>query len=96
MITTRIASIGLAALIAGASAASACTVTKAGYDALRDGMSIAQAESVLGCKGEEISSSNFSGIVTVMLIWEGDGFGANMNAMFQNNALISKAQLGLE
>lgn len=73
-----------------------CSATKASYDALKAGMSIAQAQAVIGCAGEELSSSEMAGFTTVMLAWEGKGgFGANMNAMFQNDELVNKAQMGL-
>lgn len=36
-----------------------------------------------------------AGITTVMFMWEGTSFGGNMNAMFQNGKLVTKAQFGL-
>lgn len=72
-------------------------VTLAQFSQLRDGMSYAQASAALGRPGTEMSRTNISGIVTVMYSWQGRGrAGANMNAMFQNDRLISKAQFGLE
>ncbi|PSJ57400.1 hypothetical protein C7I85_22715 [Mesorhizobium soli] len=59
-------------------------------------MSYTQAVLVLGCKGDELSQSEMAGFVTVMYMWDGSGFGGNMNAMFQNGRLIAKAQFGLE
>lgn len=87
-----------ALFIAAASPASAsgCTVTKAQYAALSDGISYQQAVNILGCEGEELSSSDMAGYKTTMYMWEGNGFGGNMNAMFQNNAMVSKAQFGLK
>ena len=44
------------------------------------------------------SENDIAGIHTAMYMWEGSndaGFGANANAMFQNDALISKSQFGL-
>ena len=35
-------------------------------------------------------------VALVMYTWDGTGFIANMNAMFQNDRLDSNAQLGLE
>jgi hypothetical protein len=83
--------------VAGPAAAdTACKATKAAYDALKTGMSIAAAEAVIGCAGEEISSSEMAGYKTVMLMWSGNSFGGNMNAMFQNDEMITKAQFGLK
>jgi len=70
-------------------------VTLAQYNQLQTGMSEQQVYAILG-PGTEISRSDIGGIVTVMYQWDGDGFGANMNAMFQNGHLIQKAQFGLE
>jgi hypothetical protein len=73
-----------------------CKVTKAGYEALETGMSYADAVNALGCEGEELSSSEIGGIKTVMLMWNGEGIAANMNAMFQDDRLVSKAHFGLK
>ena len=71
-------------------------VTLAGFETLRTGMSLADVERVLRASGTELSRSEIGDITTVMYTWQGEGIlGANMNAMFQNNRLISKAQFGL-
>jgi hypothetical protein len=77
-----------------ASPASACDVMKSQYMQLKLKMTYAEAVKILGCEGEEISSSEMAGFKTSMYVWQGTG-DANMNAMFQNDRLISKAQLGL-
>jgi hypothetical protein len=87
------------AIVVGSSSvgwASDCKVSKAQYAALKSGMSYAQVVSILGCEGDELSSSEFSGYSTVMYMWEGDSFGANMNVMLLNGKLVNKAQFGLE
>jgi hypothetical protein len=76
-------------------AESRCTVTASAYASLRTGDSYSAAVRKLGCRGEEISRSEMSGYVTVMYAWFGAGLGANMNAMFQNDELVSKSQFGL-
>lgn len=59
-------------------------------------MSYAQVVAILGEPGTELSRSFIANITTVMYQWMGQGsLGANMNAMFQDDKLISKAQLGL-
>ncbi|SIO36902.1 hypothetical protein SAMN05444722_1712 [Rhodovulum sp. ES.010] len=90
------AAVGVAvASSAGVLHASDCKVSLAQFGALRTGMSYAEAVAVLGCDGVVMSHMDMAGIVTTMFMWEGRGFGANMNAMFQNDALVSKAQFGL-
>ena len=67
------------------------------YTTLQTGMTYEEVVSILGKQGEEMSSTDMGGYKTIMYKWNGDsGFGANMNAMFQNGKLVSKAQLGLQ
>jgi hypothetical protein len=67
------------------------------YNKIQTGMSYEEVVSVLGKQGEEMSSNDIAGYKNVMYKWDGDsGFGANMNAMFQNGKLIQKAQFGLK
>ena len=70
--------------------------TKAKFDRLEDGMSYAAAVKVLGAEGEVMSTSKMAGVKTTMYMWKGTSFGGNMNAMFQNDKLITKSQMGLE
>lgn len=57
-------------------------------------MTFAQVTAIISKPMQELSRNEIAGTETVMYMWEG-GFGANMNAMFQNDKLIQKAQLGL-
>jgi Domain of Unknown Function with PDB structure (DUF3862) len=74
-------------------------VTMANYNRLKTGMTYAQVVAILGKEGTELSSSEIGGTRGAMYMWKGDGLsklaGANMNAMFENGKLVSKAQLGL-
>ena len=70
------------------------TVTAAEYSLLQAGMSYQEAVEIIGFPGEEISRSDIAGITTVMYQWTNRDF-SNMNAMFQNGALVTKAQFGL-
>ncbi len=69
-------------------------VTKAEYDLLSEGMSYREAVAVIGAPGEEISRSDLAGFTTIMYSWMNPN-GSNMNAMFQNDKLVQKAQFGL-
>jgi hypothetical protein len=70
-------------------------VTLAEYSALTEGMSYEQAVRIIGESGTEVSRSEIAGFSTVMYSWQNPG-GANMNAMFQNGSLVTKAQFGLK
>jgi hypothetical protein len=76
-------------------------VTMAEYQQLQNGMSYQQVVQVIGQPGEEASRNHMDGVPgvmesveTVMYQWINPG-GSNMNAMFQNDKLIQKAQFGL-
>jgi hypothetical protein len=70
-------------------------VTKANFDRIETGMSYPEVVSILGKSGEELSRVELAGIVTVMYSWKKPLSVGNMNAMFQNGKLVSKAQFGL-
>lgn len=76
-------------------------VTKSEYDQLNEGMSYSQVVSLIGNDGVENSSGTMNGIPgfmesikTVVYSWQNPD-GSNMNAVFQNDKLITKAQFGL-
>ena len=79
---------------ATSAAAEAAGVTMASFQRLETGMSYSDAVSILGAPGVEMSRNDLAGITTVMYSWQGSGI-ANMNAMFQDGKLVSKAQFGL-
>ena len=69
-------------------------VTKAEFDQIRQEMTYEDVKLIIGHPGEEISRSDIAGYTTIMYSWANSN-GSNMNAMFQNNSLVSKAQFGL-
>lgn len=67
------------------------------FSEIESGMSQARVEGIIGGPGEILSENTIGGTRTVMIKWDGEsGFGANANVMFQNDAMVSKAQFGLE
>lgn len=69
-------------------------VMKFHYDQIQEGMSYSDVVRIIGVAGTEQSRSTFAGITTVLYGWSNSN-GSNMNAMFQNDKLITKAQVGL-
>ena len=69
-------------------------ITAERYSQLENGMTYDQVARILGSDGEEVSSSDLGGTSTRMYAWK-NGDGSNMSAMFQNGALVMKAQFGL-
>ncbi|WP_323828991.1 hypothetical protein [Algoriphagus persicinus] len=72
------------------------------YERIKDGISYRQVVQIIGVEGEELSRNRIDGIpgvmeptVTVMYQWVNSN-GGNMNAIFQNDKLIQKAQFGLK
>ena len=72
-----------------------CRATIDEYRQLREGMSIRQAETTIGCHGEELSQATISGSTAVMLAWRGRGRNSAVTAMFQDGVLVTRAQVGL-
>jgi hypothetical protein len=73
-----------------------CRADAQAFEALQTGMTYAQAVALIGCEGVVMSATEFTGLVTRMLGWDGNGMlGSSMNAMFQNDALVMKSQFGL-
>jgi hypothetical protein len=70
------------------------------YNQIQNNMSYAQVKAIMGFDGTEQGSSNASagGITMEVKIydWEGEDLGANMTVSFQNDKVISKAQIGLK
>ena len=75
--------------------APAPVVTRAEYNQIQEGMTYAQVRGIIGAAGEELSRSDLAGFTTVMYSWANSN-GSNMNVMFQNDALVNKAQFGLQ
>jgi hypothetical protein len=69
-------------------------VTMADYRVIKKGMSYKTVRGIIGADGVEISRSELAGTTTIMYSWKNPN-GSNMNAMFQDGALVTKAQFGL-
>lgn len=67
-----------------------------GYNALRMGMSYQDVVTILGSSGIEVTRSELGDLTTVMYEWYARNGLGNMNAMFQNDRLVSKTQFGLD
>jgi hypothetical protein len=70
-------------------------VTAANFAKIKTGMKYADVVKILGSEGELLSENEMAGTKTEMYQWKA-GILSNMNAMFQNGKLISKAQIGLQ
>lgn len=72
-------------------------VNLANFNRIQNGMTYEEVVAILGEEGTVLSETDIAGIKTVMYQWFGTGsLGANMNAMFQNGAMIQKSQFGLK
>lgn len=76
-------------------------VTMEEYQQIQNGMSYQQVVQIIGQPGEESARNHMDGVPgvmesleTVAYSWVNPG-GSNMNAMFQNDKLMQKAQFGL-
>lgn len=92
----------LASVFIAGCASGSDVVSKSQFDQISDGMSYSQVTSIIGNGGTESSSGTMQGvpgvmpsITTKLYSWQNSD-GSNMNAMFQNDKLINKAQFGLK
>lgn len=70
-------------------------VTLKEFNEIKTGMSYDEVVKIVGFEGEESSMNELAGIKTIMYTWSNPTF-SNMNATFQNDKLVSKAQFGLK
>jgi hypothetical protein len=83
-------------IVATGSAAHACSVSLEQYSSLRINDTYAVAVEILGCEGQEVSSSRSREGPIVILRWEGQRIlGTDMTATFQRGRLVSKTHNGL-
>ncbi len=72
-------------------------ITLAEYNSIETGMSYLRVRSIVGSPGEELVQSDVAGYKSLAVSWKGVGsMGANAQIMFVNDAVISKAQVGLK
>jgi hypothetical protein len=90
-------SAALILIAATCSGARACSVNLDQYLSLRINDTYEHTLNILGCEGQEVSSSRSRGGPIVVLRWEGQRIlGTDMTATFQNNHLVSKTHNGLK
>jgi hypothetical protein len=72
-------------------------ISKAEFEQIKPGMTYEEIVLIVGGEGELSSEVSLGGIETKLYVWKGEGpLGANANMTFQNNSLVSKAQLNLK
>jgi hypothetical protein len=77
-------------------ARASCSVSLDQYLSLRINDPYAVVVEILGCEGQEVSSSRSGGGPIVVVRWEGQRIlGTEMTATFQRGRLVSKSHTGL-
>lgn len=73
------------------------TITLSEFNSIENGMTYEQVVTIVGGEGTVLSEVNSKelGMHTVIYYYDGIQLGANANFTFQNNKLVTKAQLGL-
>lgn len=66
------------------------------FQAIQTGMTYDEVVNIVGGEGELLSESSIAGYDTKMYQWDGDESFSSANVTIQNNAVVSKAQLGLK
>ena len=75
------------------------TISKAEFDAIKNGMTYEEVVKIIGSEGEVMSETGEEGtdLHTIIYSWDGEGeIGANANFTFQGGKLQNKAQFGLK
>jgi hypothetical protein len=70
-------------------------LTLAKYNQLKNGMSLAEAQEIIGSDGKEVSSSEIGKYKTVTQKWDGENY-AYIICTFQNDKLMFKSQGGIK
>ncbi len=91
--TILLATAALLVMVPAANAA--CNVRMAQYEALKTGMTIAQANAAVGCDAKEVNRAAIGSFETVGYTWDGPEF-SSLIATFNNGRLAMKMQMGLK
>ena len=70
-------------------------VTKAKYDQIRNGMSLADVERIFGGKGEQFYNGKASGSTFTSFKWAGENYTMAL-VSFRDDKVTSKSQVGLK
>jgi Domain of Unknown Function with PDB structure (DUF3862) len=74
---------------------SSAAISKEKYEQIKNGMTKAEVEKILGGPGDEMSSSSSGGYSFAMYQWKGENFSA-ITVMFSNGKVSTKSQYGLK
>lgn len=65
------------------------------FNSISQGMSAKEVWAIAGPPNELMSENKIGDVTTAMYMWKGE-WGANMQIVFQNGLVVSKAQFGLK
>ena len=71
-------------------------ITLSEFDQIETGMSYEDVVAIIGSEGELLSTATAGEITTSIFVWYGKDGISNANVTFSNNAVMAKAQIGLE
>lgn len=72
-------------------------ITMDEYNQIETGMSYEKVQEIVGSSGEISAESEVAGTKIIIVTWYGNGVaGSNANVTFTNNAVTTKAQVGLK
>lgn len=71
-------------------------VTLAQFEAIQTGATFEEVVAAIGQPKATMSESEIAGHKSAMYQWAGTGFASNMTAMFTDDKLVSKSQMGLK
>ena len=72
-------------------------ITLEEFSQIKAGMTYEEVQEIVGSAGTITADSSLAGIRTTIVTWYANpSVGSNANVTFQNNAVVSKAQVGLQ
>ncbi len=72
-------------------------ITLEEFNQIQSGMTYEEVQDIVGSPGTITADSSIAGIRTVIVMWYANpDTGTNANVTFQNDAVVSKAQVGLK
>lgn len=72
------------------------SVTLEEFNEIELGMTYEECVAIIGFGGENITNSHIDGHIMMGYMWENENYLRQMTALFKNNKLVEKRQIGLE
>ena len=80
----------------GTDSKSASAITKANYEKIREGMTLAEVEKILGDEGLKVGTNTINGRTTEIYKWTDDNFTSYIDVIFEKDNVVEKREKNLK